>query len=120
MSELSSLHMNGVTDLANLLGDGRLAGKLKPAARQGNSAAVRAAKDFESVFLHKLLKEMKDTIHDGGMLGDGTGDQIKDIFWQYLAQDLARKGGMGLWKEIYHQAGLGGASPAAGSTEQLL
>ena len=117
---MSELHMSGLTDLTGLLGDAGLAGKLKQAAGRGDGAAVRAARDFESIFLHRLLKEMKDTIPDGGMLGDGPGDQIKDIFWFHLAGDLARKGGIGLWKEIYRQAGLGEATPpAAGGREQL-
>ena len=65
--------------------------------------AVRAAKDFESVLLDRLLKEMKNTIDDGGLLSDGAGDQIKGMFWSFMAQEMGNKGGLGLWKEIYRQ-----------------
>ena len=105
MSELSSLSVQGWADLAGRAlpaGLRHASGGLK-AAPDGAKAAVRAAKDFEAIFLHKLLKEMKDTIPDGGLLGDGISDQVKDIFWYYLAEDLADKGGLGLWKEIYRQ-----------------
>ena len=59
------------------------------------------AKDFESVLLGKLLDEMKDTIGDWGFEEDGASKQVQGIFWLYLARDLADKGGVGLWKDIY-------------------
>ena len=73
--------------------------------------AVQAAKDFESVLLDRLLKEMKDTVGDGGLLGDATSDQIKGMFWSFLAQEMGNQGGVGLWKEIYRQTT--GHSPKA-------
>jgi Rod binding domain-containing protein len=59
------------------------------------------AKDFESVFINKLLDEMKNTIGDWGSEKDGAGKQIDDIFWSYLSQDIANNGGFGLGKNIY-------------------
>ena len=61
----------------------------------------QAAKDFESVLLNKLLDEMKNSIVDWGSGKDGTSKQIQGIFWLYLARDIADKGGLGLWKDIY-------------------
>jgi len=59
------------------------------------------AKDFESLLINKLLDEMKNTIGDWGFEQDGPCRQIQGMFWFYLAQDLADKGGFGLWKDIY-------------------
>jgi Rod binding domain-containing protein len=59
------------------------------------------AKNFESVFIHKLLEEMKNTIEDWGFGEDKASEQVKGIFWMYLAQDIADKGGFGLWKDVY-------------------
>ena len=59
------------------------------------------AKDFESVLLGKLLDEMKNTIGNWGFEEDGASEQIQGIFWLYLARDIADKGGVGLWKDIY-------------------
>jgi Rod binding domain-containing protein len=59
------------------------------------------AKDFESVFINKLLDEMKKTIGDWGDEKDGTSEQIQGIFWLYLARDIADNGGFGMWKDIY-------------------
>ena len=59
------------------------------------------ARDFESVFINKLLNEMKNTIGDWGSEKDGAGKQIDSMFWSHLARDIADKGGFGMWKDIY-------------------
>ena len=61
----------------------------------------QSAKDFESVFINKLLDEMKNTIGDWGEEKDGPAQQVDGIFWLYLARDIADKGGFGMWKDIY-------------------
>jgi Rod binding domain-containing protein len=61
----------------------------------------QVAKDFESVFIHKLLDVMKDTIGDWGFEKNEADKQVQGIFWLYLARDIANNGGFGLWKEIY-------------------
>ncbi len=60
----------------------------------------KIARDFESVLLTKILDEMKNTIGNG--LGDeeAGSEQIKGLFWLYLAGDMAQKGGLGLWKDL--------------------
>ena len=59
------------------------------------------AKDFESVFINKLLDEMKNTIGDWDDEKDGVSRQIDGIFWLHLARDIADNGGFGMWKDIY-------------------
>lgn len=59
------------------------------------------ARDFESVLLNKLLDQMSNSVGDWGFDKDGASQQIQGIFWLYLARDIANKGGMGLWKDIY-------------------
>jgi len=59
------------------------------------------AKDFESVFITKLLDEIKNTIGDWGDDKDGAARQIDGLFWLHLARDIADKGGFGMWKDIY-------------------
>ena len=60
----------------------------------------RVAKDFESVFLTKVLDEMKNTIGNGLGEEEAGGEQIKGLFWLYLGRDMADKGGLGLWKDL--------------------
>ena len=84
-------------------------------AARGDKALVKAAKDFESVLLHKLLQEMKDTIPDSGLTGGSEAKQVQGIFWSFLAQDIADKGGLGLWKDLYEQW----SAQAADSSERI-
>ena len=60
-------------------------------------------KDFEAVFITRLLDEMKETIGDWGGEQDGAAKQTQGLFWMYLAQDMGDKGGFGLWKQMYNQ-----------------
>lgn len=61
----------------------------------------QAAKDFESVFINKLLDEMKNTIGNWGFEKDGASRQIHGIFTLYLSRHIADNGGFGLWEDIY-------------------
>ena len=94
----------------------RLAG---PDAKPTDRAVEQAAKGFESVLLEKLMDSMQETIPDSGLLGDGTSKQVQGMFWSFLAQDMANKGGIGLWKELYRQWTQHGAAapPATGAAE---
>jgi Rod binding domain-containing protein len=75
-----------------------------PVAKSDNASRTQKeqfAKDFESVFLERLLDEMKNTIGDWGFEQDGASKQIQGLFWMNLARDVSGNGGIGLWKEIY-------------------
>lgn len=61
----------------------------------------KAARDFESVFIAKLLDEMKNTIGDWGLEKDAASKQVEGIFWLYLAREVAENGGLGMAKDIY-------------------
>ena len=62
--------------------------------------AEKAAKDFESVLLGRLLEEMDKTIPQSGLLEGPATRQIKSMYWSLLARDMARQGGLGLWKQV--------------------
>jgi Rod binding domain-containing protein len=64
-------------------------------------AKEKFAKDFEFIFINKLLDIMQSTIGDGGFEKDGASEQITGLFSTYLARHAADNGGLGLWKEIY-------------------
>jgi len=61
----------------------------------------QAAKDFESVFINKLLDEMNNTIGQWGFEKDGVSKQIQGLFSLYLSEHIANSGGFGLWKDVY-------------------
>ncbi len=61
----------------------------------------KIAKDFESVFINKLLDEMKNTIGSWDSDKDAVSRQVQGIFWLHLARDIADNGGFGMWKDIH-------------------
>jgi Rod binding domain-containing protein len=74
---------------------------LEELADSSDEKKKQLAKDFESVLLTKLFDQVRESIEDTGFDDDVASDQIKGLFWSYLAQDIANKGGFGLWQDIY-------------------
>ncbi len=84
-------------NLADLLGPAR--GAVSDHARTA-AQTEKAAKDFESVLLSKVLTEMEKSIPRSGLLEGGSMKQVRSMFWSFLARDMADKGGFGLWKQL--------------------
>lgn len=61
------------------------------------------AKDFESLLVTQLFKEVKASVDASSFDEDPGSDQIHGMFWSFLAEDVADKGGFGLWQEFYEQ-----------------
>jgi Rod binding domain-containing protein len=66
-----------------------------------DAAKKKFAMDFESIFIDKLLGEMKNTIGEWGEEKDGAAQQTEGLFYMFLAKGLGENGGLGLWKDIY-------------------
>ncbi len=69
------------------------------------------AKDFESVLLTKLFDQVQESLGRWDLEEDGAAPQVQGLFWFYLARDVADKGGLGLWKDIYQQLPIMDAAP---------
>jgi len=67
-----------------------------------DDAKKKFAMDFETIFISRLLEEMKNTIGDWGEEKDGASQQIDGLFNMFLANGLGEQGGFGLWKDIYN------------------
>jgi Rod binding domain-containing protein len=92
-----------------------LTGAAAPAtpARDGDAASIeKAAKDFESVLVTRMLEAMRQTVGDSGLLESAGSAQIDDLFWHYLGQEISQNGSLGLWKQIGRQMGLDETPPA--------
>jgi Rod binding domain-containing protein len=101
MSDLSLTADAGLTSLP--LENGAAAQRLLRADRRDTAKVLQAARDFESVLLHRLFEEMRRTIPKADLLDSGTSDQIEGLFWMYLAQHVADQGGIGLGKALAEQ-----------------
>ena len=77
---------------------------LEPAPPVESRRDIRqAAKGFEAILLHRMLTEMDRTIPDSGLLDSGFSKQIRGMFRQYMAEELAEQGGLGLAEQIGRQ-----------------
>ncbi|HEX42774.1 MAG TPA: hypothetical protein ENN81_12055 [Phycisphaerales bacterium] len=89
------LTANSPVSVANLVG------KLDTTAPIIDAKKMEFAKQFESVLMHRVLEQMKESVGQWGFEVDGAAAQTYDLFWFHLADELGRQGGLGLWKQIY-------------------
>ena len=61
---------------------------------------------------------MERTIPKSGLLENGISEQVRGLFWYYLAQDMADKGGLGIWKQLYRHMKLAGQVSPTPAVEQ--
>jgi peptidoglycan hydrolase FlgJ len=83
------------------------AGRVKPNRTAGEKVPEldRACRDFESLFVHYMLKEMRKTVPKDGLLNGGQGEQIySEMLDSEMASQISRQGGIGLASVIYSQA----------------
>jgi len=79
-------------------------GQLRAQAAQTNDAAKnpalrKAAEQFEALFLHQMLKTMREATssnEDGDIMGSSTTKTYEAMFDQEIAQQMAKRGGVGL------------------------
>jgi hypothetical protein len=94
---LSSL----ATDTADLLASVHRSDAPTALASQSDEQKQKLARDFESVLLMRLFEQVKESIGNWGFEEDGGSQQVQGLFWHFLAQNVADKGGFGLWQDIY-------------------
>lgn len=77
----------------------------KAYTKQDDKELMKVCKEFESIFTHMLLKQMRLTIPDGGLIEKSTAREIfEDMYDQEIAKSVSEKGqGIGLAKILYEQ-----------------
>jgi flagellar protein FlgJ len=79
---------------------------LRADARQDQSGALPlVAAQFESLFLQMMLKSMRETVPDSGLLGGASLDLYQDLFDRQISQDLGRQGSVGIADLLVRQLG---------------
>jgi murein DD-endopeptidase MepM/ murein hydrolase activator NlpD len=62
----------------------------------------KVSQEFEAVFIAQLLKVMRETIEESGLLGGGFGKSIyTELFDQEIALSMARRGALGISDLLY-------------------
>lgn len=80
-----------------------------PASQPGEKKIDReklkkACADFEALFVARMLKLMRQSIPQNGLLGNGPGKEIyQSLMDQELAQKMSKRGGVGLGEVLYRQ-----------------
>jgi flagellar protein FlgJ len=59
------------------------------------------ALQFESIFVHYLMKSMRDTVPKSGLLSSFSSDMYQSMFDQELAGEVSRQKGIGLADSLY-------------------
>jgi Rod binding domain-containing protein len=77
-----------------------VSGKTRTAEKLSEDKKEQLAKEFESVFIYRLLMEMNNTIGQWGIEKEQTGEQVQSLFSLCLSEQIAKSGGIGLWKDI--------------------
>jgi len=73
-------------------------------AKKDDAALLKACQDFEQIFLHMLLKEMRSTIPDSGLTEKSTAREIfEDMYDEELATTMSKNNGIGIAKMLYEQ-----------------
>jgi peptidoglycan hydrolase FlgJ len=97
-------------DISTIAEGGKTGGTTKSQAATSDDSVRdkklrKVCRDFESIFLFNLFKEMRKTIPRSGMLPSAPGKETFEMmFDQKVAEDLSGRGeGMGLQKMLYEQ-----------------
>jgi Rod binding domain-containing protein len=62
----------------------------------------KACEDFESIFISKMLKVMRQSIPKSGLLDGGNQqDTYLSLFDEEVSKSMAKRGGIGLGKILY-------------------
>lgn len=77
------------------------------------------ARQFEALFLQMMLKSMRDTVPEGGLLSSDSMDSYQQMFDSQLSVDLAEGGGVGLAEVIAKQISGAPATKTALPSVQL-
>lgn len=61
-----------------------------------------ACRDFESIFLSMMLREMRRALHSDGLIPKGFAEEIfTDMFDDEISKRISEAEGIGLWKTLY-------------------
>ena len=67
------------------------------------SGIEKVSRDFESVFLHKLLTAMRKTVPKSGLLDSFASDMYQSMMDEEIAKEMSTKKGMGMGEMIYNE-----------------
>lgn len=93
------------TILKNTTNEAILQKKIQGTKVDKDEELMDACRDFEAVFIHMMLKEMRKTIPKNGFVEKSTASKIfEDMFDEEIAKEISKKDeGLGIAKMMYEQ-----------------
>ncbi len=82
---------------------------------EGEETIRAVAQQFEALFTQTMLKQMRDTMPEGGLFDSDQGKFYQQMFDQQLASSLGGNGGIGLAEVLVRQ--LSQAVPATAKVD---
>ena len=80
--------------------------RLRNPSSFGNSNSEKSiekvSRDFESIFLHKLLSSMRKTVPKSGLLDSFATDMYRSMMDEEISKEMSKNKGMGLGEMIYN------------------
>ena len=72
---------------------------------EDNEKLMQVCKEFEGIFINMLLKEMKNTVPDAGLIEKSQGTKIfEDMYMEELSDEISKgNNGMGIAQMMYKQ-----------------
>lgn len=75
-----------------------------PSRAREEAKLEQACQQFEEMFLHQMLAQMRKTVPKGGMLGGGEKEEMfQGMLDQERAKNWAQEGGIGLANMLFQQ-----------------
>ena len=62
----------------------------------------KVSREFESIFLHKLLTSMRKTVPKSGLLDSFATDMYKSMMDEEISKEMSKNKGMGMGEMIYN------------------
>ena len=74
------------------------------AAAAEDKALKKACEGFEAMFLNMMYRQMRSTVHEGGLFGEDNATKIfEDMRDSEMTKQMAEAGGIGLGDLLYKQ-----------------
>jgi Rod binding domain-containing protein len=80
----------------------------------------KACQDFETVFAEIMLKSMRATVPESGLMEGKQESFYRDMLDQEYAKSIAQRGGLGIADALYKALSNGGRQAAIGTNEEKI
>ncbi|MCT4687994.1 rod-binding protein [Vallitalea sp.] len=72
--------------------------------KEDDKQLKEACKEFEQYFVNQLFKEMRNTVHNGGLIPKSQGEELfEDMLYDEYSKEISEGSGIGISDMMYKQ-----------------